>query len=81
MALLTINKGSNFQSRVGGLISVVLGSLSLANALCILVLWTKNNMPSNINTKKQTTGYVEFKWSESSIFLLLQDFTSFADPF
>ncbi|CAD8098309.1 unnamed protein product [Paramecium primaurelia] len=81
LSLLTNNKGTNFQSRIGGLISVILGSVSLAYSLYILVLWIENNIPPNINTKQQTKGYAEFKWSEPLIFLSLQDFTSSVDPF
>ncbi|CAD8191531.1 unnamed protein product [Paramecium octaurelia] len=81
IVLLTNNKESSFQSRIGGLISLVLGSLSFAYTLYILVLWTENKIPPNINTKQETTGYSEFQWSEPLIFFTLSDFTSSIDPF
>ncbi|CAD8068127.1 unnamed protein product [Paramecium sonneborni] len=81
LTLLTKNKESNFQSRVGGSISVCLGSLSFAYFLFVLVQWINNEIPPNINTKQKTTGYAQFKWSEPLIYISLEDFTSSVDPF
>ncbi|CAD8090459.1 unnamed protein product [Paramecium sonneborni] len=81
LSLLTNENKSAFQSKVGGIISVISGSLSLSYFLFIIALWINNEIPPNISSKQQTKGYAEFQWTEPLIQLTLADFTSEIDPF
>ncbi|CAD8145871.1 unnamed protein product [Paramecium octaurelia] len=81
ISLLTHKNESKFQSIMGGIISIFLGSISLAYFLYIIAQWIDNEITPNVSSKQQTTGYAEFEWKETLIQLTLEDFTSYTDPF
>ncbi|CAD8158546.1 unnamed protein product [Paramecium pentaurelia] len=79
--LLTNENEPKFKSKLGGLISLLVGSTSLVYFFYIMILWINNEIPPNVNAKQQTTGYSEFKWTEPLITFSLFDFSSEIDPF
>ncbi|CAD8189307.1 unnamed protein product [Paramecium octaurelia] len=79
--LLTKGKDSKFQSIIGGLTTLILGSTSFIYFLYIIILWTSNQIPSTTISKQLTLGYAEFELPTASIQLALQDFSSDVDPF
>ncbi|CAD8146677.1 unnamed protein product [Paramecium octaurelia] len=79
--LLTKGKEDKFQSILGGLIAVIIGSTSFMYFLYVIVLWTGNQIPSTTISKQLTLGYAEFELPTASIQLTLQDFSSDIDPF
>lgn len=48
--LLTNEKNSAFQSKVGGLFSLIAGSLSLTYFLYVFIFWVSNLIPPNISS-------------------------------
>ncbi|CAD8145790.1 unnamed protein product [Paramecium octaurelia] len=81
VALLTNENEPKFKSKLGGFISLLVGSTSLVYFLYIMILWINNQVPPNVSAKQQTTGYSEFAWSEPLITFSLYDFSSEIDPF
>lgn len=49
--LLTNEKTSIFQSKVGGIFTLIAGSLSLSYFLYVFVFWVSNLIPPNISFK------------------------------
>ena len=81
VGLLTNENELKFKSKFGGLVSLLAGSTSLVYFIYIIILWINNQVPPNVSSKQQTTGYSEFKWSERLITFNLFDFASNIDPF
>ncbi|CAD8090864.1 unnamed protein product [Paramecium sonneborni] len=81
ISLLTNTNKTTFRSKVGGVISFILSSISLSYLLFVLLLWINNEIPPNISSIQETKGYGEFKWSQPLIELTLEDFISNIDPF
>ncbi|CAD8129698.1 unnamed protein product [Paramecium sonneborni] len=81
ISVLTNKNQATFQSKVGGVISFILSSLSFSYLLIVLVQWINNEIPPNISSKQETKGYGEFQWSDPLIQLTLEDFTTDIDPF
>ncbi|CAD8105886.1 unnamed protein product [Paramecium primaurelia] len=79
--LLTNEKNSAFQSKIGGLFSLIAGSLSLTYFLYVFIFWVSNLIPPNISSNQETIGYAQFQIQTGMIDLMLQDFTGDADPF
>ncbi|CAD8214678.1 unnamed protein product [Paramecium pentaurelia] len=79
--LLTNEKAYQFQSKVGGIITLIVGSVSFAYFLYVIVQWINNQIPPNISFQQETIGYAQFELQQSMIELILLDFTSDVDPF
>ncbi|CAD8125412.1 unnamed protein product [Paramecium sonneborni] len=79
--LLTQANNQKFQSTMGGILSILLGSISLAYFLYVIVQWSNNLIPPNISSKQKTISYTEFSFSKPLISISLQDLTMDIDPF
>ncbi|CAK63848.1 unnamed protein product (macronuclear) [Paramecium tetraurelia] len=79
--LLTNEKTSVFQSKVGGIITLIAGSVSLSYFLYVFVYWISNLIPPNVSFKQETIGYAQFHIQSAMIDLMLQDFSGDVDPF
>ncbi|CAD8122185.1 unnamed protein product [Paramecium sonneborni] len=79
--LLTNEKSSIFQSKVGGLLTLIAGALSISYFLYVFVFWVSNLIPPNISFKQETIGYAQFHIQSAMIELMLTDFSGDADPF
>ncbi|CAD8161833.1 unnamed protein product [Paramecium pentaurelia] len=79
--LLTQANNQKFQSTLGGILSILLGSISLAYFLYIVVQWSNNLIPPNVSSKQKTISYTEFSFSKPLIQITLQDLTNDIDPF
>lgn len=49
--LLTNEKNPRFQSKVGGLFTLIAGTLSLSYFLYVFIFWVSNLIPPNISFK------------------------------
>ncbi|CAD8110315.1 unnamed protein product [Paramecium primaurelia] len=81
ISLLTNAKAPLFQSKLGGIVTLLIGSISLSYFLYIIVLWIDHQIPPIVSFKQQTLSYAEFQLSDSIIQLELQDFLGDVDPF
>ncbi|CAK73207.1 unnamed protein product (macronuclear) [Paramecium tetraurelia] len=81
ICLLSNSNNQRYQSKVGGIITIVLSSVSLAYFLYVITLWINNQIAPSISSKQKTIGYAEFQLPESMIELNLEDFTGDVDPF
>ncbi|CAD8109111.1 unnamed protein product [Paramecium sonneborni] len=79
--LLTNAKASLYQSKIGGIVSLIIGSISLIYFLYVIILWIDHQIPPIASIKQQTISYAEFSLSDSIIELELQDFFGELDPF
>ncbi|CAD8196818.1 unnamed protein product [Paramecium octaurelia] len=79
--LLTNEKTSVFQSKVGGIITLIAGSVSLSYFLYVFIYWVSNLIPPNVSFKQETIGYAQFQIQTAMIDLMLQDFSGDVDPF
>ncbi|CAD8160163.1 unnamed protein product [Paramecium octaurelia] len=79
--LLTQSNNEKFQSKMGGILSILLGSLSFTYFLYVVVQWSNNLLPPNVSSKQKTIGYTEFSFSKPLIQITLQDLTNDIDPF
>ncbi|CAD8118664.1 unnamed protein product [Paramecium primaurelia] len=81
ICLLSNTNNQRYQSKVGGIITIMLSGLSLSYFLYVIVLWINNQIAPIISSKQKTIGYAEFQLQESMIELTLEDFTRDVDPF
>ncbi|CAD8202403.1 unnamed protein product [Paramecium pentaurelia] len=81
ISLLTNAKTSLYQSRLGGLVTFLIGSLSLTYFLYVFILWIDHQIPPVVSFKQQTISYAEYQLSDSIIQLEFQDFLGGVDPF
>ncbi|CAD8116149.1 unnamed protein product [Paramecium primaurelia] len=81
ISLLTDAKASLYKSKFGGIITLLIGSISLTYFLYIIILWIDHQIPPIVSFKQQTISYAELKLSNSIIELELQDFLGDVDPF
>ncbi|CAD8194828.1 unnamed protein product [Paramecium pentaurelia] len=79
--LLTNSKDLFYQSKLGGIVTLFVGSLGFAYFLYVIILWIENHLPPNVSFKQQTLSYAEFEITNSVIQLELQDFSGEVDPF
>ncbi|CAK86794.1 unnamed protein product, partial (macronuclear) [Paramecium tetraurelia] len=81
VSLLTAAKASLYQSKLGGLITILIGGISLTYFLYVIIQWIDHQIPAIVSIKQQTISYAEFQLSDSIIQLELQDFSGDVDPF
>ncbi|CAD8199520.1 unnamed protein product [Paramecium pentaurelia] len=81
ISFLTNAKTSLQQSRLGGLITFLIGSISLTYYLFLFILLIDHQIPPVVNFKQQTISYAEYQLSDSIIQLEFQDFLGGVDPF
>ncbi|CAD8159263.1 unnamed protein product [Paramecium pentaurelia] len=81
ISLLTNKENEKFQSKLGGITTIVVSSLSLIYFLYIFVLWNNNQLAPTISSKQEILGYAEFELKESVIEIQLLDFLGDIDPF
>ncbi|CAD8179801.1 unnamed protein product [Paramecium octaurelia] len=81
VSLLTPAKASLYQSKLGGIITILIGGISITYFLYFIIQWIDRPIPASISIKQQTISYAEFQLSDSIIQLELQDFSGDADPF
>ncbi|CAD8174751.1 unnamed protein product [Paramecium pentaurelia] len=81
ICLLTNKNNTQFQSKLGGIATIALGSISLIYFLYVMILWMNYQISPNINSKQQLIGYSEFQLEDSTIQIQLQDFSGDVDPF
>ncbi|CAD8210301.1 unnamed protein product [Paramecium pentaurelia] len=79
--LLTNNNNPLHQSKLGGIVTLSLGSISLFYFFYVIILWMSYSIAPNISSKQQTLGYTEFQLQDSTIQISLQDFSGDIDPF
>ncbi|CAD8112877.1 unnamed protein product [Paramecium sonneborni] len=81
ISLLTNAKSSLYQSKLGGIVTLIIGSISLSYFLYVIIQWINHQIPPIVSAKQQTISYAEFQLSNSIIELELQDFLGDVDPF
>ncbi|CAD8130281.1 unnamed protein product [Paramecium sonneborni] len=81
ISLLTNTKASSYQSKLGGIITIIIGCFSLTYFLYVIIQWIDHQIPPIVSVKQQTISYAEFQLSNSIIQLELQDFVGDVDPF
>ncbi|CAD8153398.1 unnamed protein product [Paramecium octaurelia] len=81
VSLLTSAKESLYQSKLGGLITILIGGISFTYFLYIIIQWIDHQIPAIVSINQQTISYAEFQLSDSIIQLKLQDFSGDVDPF
>ncbi|CAD8060861.1 unnamed protein product [Paramecium primaurelia] len=79
--LLTSTNEYKYQSKIGGILSILLASISLTYFFYIVVQWSNNLISPNVSSKQKIINYTEFSFSEPLIEINLQDFTNDIDPF
>ncbi|CAD8093679.1 unnamed protein product [Paramecium primaurelia] len=81
ISLLTDAKATLHKSKLGGIVTILIGSISLTYFLYVMVLWINHQIPPIVSFKQQTISYAELKLSNSIIQLEIQDFLGDVDPF
>ncbi|CAD8073890.1 unnamed protein product [Paramecium primaurelia] len=81
ISLLTNKENEKFQSKLGGITTIIVSSLSLIYFLYIFILWNNNQLAPTISSKQEILGYAEFELKESVIEIQLLDFLGDIDPF
>ncbi|CAD8188631.1 unnamed protein product [Paramecium pentaurelia] len=81
ISLLTDGKATLHKSKLGGIVTILIGSISLTYFLYVMVLWINHQIPPIVSFKQQTISYAELKLSNSIIQLEIQDFLGDVDPF
>ncbi|CAD8081420.1 unnamed protein product [Paramecium sonneborni] len=81
ICLLTNQENEKFQSKIGGIATVLVSSLSLVYFFYVFILWNTNKLAPTISSKQEILDYAEFSLEESLIEIQLQDFTGDVDPF
>lgn len=49
--LLTNSKDLFYQSKLGGIVTLIVGSLGFAYFLYVIILWIENHLPPNVSFK------------------------------
>ncbi|CAD8106862.1 unnamed protein product [Paramecium sonneborni] len=59
--LLTNTKASLYQSKLGGIVTLIIGSISLTYFLYVIIQWIDHQIPPIVSVKQQTMSYAEFE--------------------